>query len=147
MGGARASSSLTDRVISACVAALCLAVLIVAARISPDAAGHGTHTQLGLPPCGFAMAFNRPCPTCGMTTSFSHAVRGEFGRAFAAQPFGAMLAMSASIVFWMCLHTAVTGSRVAAMLMNLLQPRPLWVIAGLALAGWVITWVRWRSNA
>jgi hypothetical protein len=133
----------SDRLIAGVVAAACLALLTLSALITPSAEGHGTHTQLGLPPCGFAMAFNRPCPTCGMTTSFAHAVRGELGSAVVAQPFGAALAIAASIVFWLCLHTAVTGSRVASMLVGLLATRVLWGIAAAAAAAWVYKWVTW----
>lgn len=141
IGPKRAERS--DRLIAGVVAAVCLTLLTLAAMITPSVEGHGTHTQLGLPPCGFAMAFNRPCPTCGMTTSFAHAVRGELGRAFIAQPFGAALAGSAAVVFWICLHTAVTGSRVALMLTAFLRPRVLWGIAAGAAAAWAYKWFTW----
>ena len=51
----------------------CLAVWL-----SPDSRGFGTHQQLGLPPCSFQQLFGVPCPSCGMTTSFSHFVRGQW---------------------------------------------------------------------
>src|SRR5204863_3314928 len=63
-------------------------VLGVALWLNPAPDGHGTHTQLGLPPCAWAVALNRPCPTCGMTTAFSFGVRGRLAEAFQAQPFG-----------------------------------------------------------
>lgn len=68
-----------------------LAVLITAALLTPSAEGHGTHTQLGLPPCGFLVYTGFPCPGCGLTTSFAHMIRMEVGGAFSANPFGILL--------------------------------------------------------
>lgn len=67
------------------------AVLAAAVWLTPDPAGHGTHTQLGLPPCGFLVASGLPCPGCGLTTSFSHMARLQVAGAFAANPFGVLL--------------------------------------------------------
>ncbi|MCA9610613.1 MAG: hypothetical protein KC619_33690, partial [Myxococcales bacterium] len=39
-----------------------LAVLVTAAMLTPSPEGHGTHTQLGLPPCGFLVYTGYPCP-------------------------------------------------------------------------------------
>lgn len=68
-----------------------LAVLITAVILTPSAAGHGTHTQLGLPPCGFLVYTGYPCPGCGLTTSFAHMIRFEVIGAFQANPFGILL--------------------------------------------------------
>jgi hypothetical protein len=68
-----------------------MAVLITAAMLTPSAEGHGTHTQLGLPPCGFLVYTGYPCPGCGLTTSFSHMIRLQVGGAFHANPFGILL--------------------------------------------------------
>lgn len=67
------------------------AVLVTAAMLSPNPLGHGTHTQLGLPPCGFLSFTGVPCPGCGLTTSFSHMVRLEVVGAARANPFGVPL--------------------------------------------------------
>ena len=68
-----------------------VAVLVTAATLTPSLAGHGTNTQLGLPPCGFLVATGYPCPGCGLTTSFSHMIRMQVGGAFMANPFGILL--------------------------------------------------------
>ncbi|HEY8428437.1 MAG TPA: DUF2752 domain-containing protein [Sandaracinaceae bacterium] len=68
-----------------------LAVLVTAAMLTPAAEGHGTHTQLGLPPCGFLVYTGYPCPGCGLTTSFAHMIRLDVGGAFSANPFGIVL--------------------------------------------------------
>ena len=75
------------------------AVLITAAMLTPSSAGHGTHTQLGLPPCGFLVYTGYPCPGCGLTTSFAHMIRLEVLGAFHANPFGILLFLcSAAII-------------------------------------------------
>jgi len=68
-----------------------LTVIVLAALLTPDPAGHGTHRQLGLPPCGFLFVTGYPCPACGLTTSFAHMVRGQIVGAAAANPFGILL--------------------------------------------------------
>lgn len=55
-------------------------------RPSPD--GHGTHQQLGLPPCGSVILFDRPCPGCGLTTSWTATIHGNLAEAFSAHPLG-----------------------------------------------------------
>ena len=66
-------------------------VLAVAALLEPDPRGHGTHTQLGLPPCGFWLLTAARCPGCGLTTAFAHGIRGEWVLAAEANPFGLLL--------------------------------------------------------
>ena len=73
------------------VLAGCVAVVITAAGLSPHPAGYGTHRQLTGSPCLFRYFLGVPCATCGMTTSFAHMARLQVGRAFAAQPAGALL--------------------------------------------------------
>jgi len=69
----------------------CALVLAAAALLEPDARGHGTHTQLGLPPCGFLTWTGTPCPGCGLTTAFAHGIRGHFALALSANPLGLLL--------------------------------------------------------
>lgn len=75
---------------------LVVAVLLVpswlAWQLTPNARGYGTHEQLGLPPCSFMSWCGRPCPTCGMTTAWSHSVRGEWSRALDCNVAGTLLA-------------------------------------------------------
>ena len=130
-----------QRVFALLVALACLGTLFAAARITPDAHGHGTHTQLGLPPCGFVLAFSKPCITCGMTTAFAHAVRLDLSSALRVQPMGLLLA---PLVVWACLHTAVFGSRLAHMAADWsLRPRVLWTLACVLVASWGYTLLAW----
>ncbi|MBX3112199.1 MAG: DUF2752 domain-containing protein [Fimbriimonadaceae bacterium] len=64
-------------------------VLGLAMRPSP--LGHATHTQLGLPPCPSVALFHRPCPGCGLTTSWTFLLHGDWAGAFHAHPFGPLL--------------------------------------------------------
>ena len=84
-----------------------LAVLITAAALTPAPEGHGTHTQLGLPPCGFLVYTGYPCPGCGLTTSFAHMIRLEVFGAFHANPFGILLFLSTAAMVPIALYGIV----------------------------------------
>jgi hypothetical protein len=51
----------------------------------------GTHQQLGLPPCNFQTWTGVPCPSCGMTTSFSLLVHGDVWNSLKANFAGTAL--------------------------------------------------------
>ena len=72
-----------------------LALLALATMLRPSPWGHGTHRQLGLPPCTFEIVFGRPCPTCGMTTSWAYLVRGQGLNACRANTAGTLLGLLA----------------------------------------------------
>jgi hypothetical protein len=74
-------------------------ILIVAHSLSPSAQGLGTHTGLGLPPCGFYSIFHKPCPSCGMTTSFALMMHGNIIAAVKAQPAGVFLFLTTFFVW------------------------------------------------
>jgi len=57
----------------------------------------GTHQGLGLPPCSFREIAGMPCPSCGMTTSWSHTMRGQLLQALEANIGGTLLAISALV--------------------------------------------------
>lgn len=69
----------------------------VAWSIEPDPRGFGTHERLGLPPCTFQTMFDLPCPSCGMTTSFSNFVRGRVVRSADANLAGFLLAAACAM--------------------------------------------------
>lgn len=134
-----------ERLIAGVVAAGCLALLAVAAWLTPAQAGHGTHEQLGLPPCGWLVVTGHPCPTCGMTTAFALAADGDLAGAFDAQPFGLILALGTAAGFWASMHVAVTGSRAGRLAARLLQPRVLWLAAGAWGASWAYKIAAWPA--
>ena len=143
MGPAGASAG--ERLTAALVAAGCLALLLVAASLRPEVAGHGTHEQLGLPPCGWVVAFDRPCVTCGMTTAFATAAEGRVLSALAIQPLGALLCVGVAAMFWGALHVAGLGSGLhRAASRALLRPRSLWLLALAAALAWAYKWFTWE---
>jgi hypothetical protein len=80
-----------------------LAIFTAAAWIRPyDEDGTprtmATHTQLGLDACNMVVMTGKPCPACGMTTSFSLLVHGDVLASMNANWVGTILALS-----WMAL--------------------------------------------
>ncbi|RMH25002.1 MAG: DUF2752 domain-containing protein [Planctomycetota bacterium] len=132
-----------ERAAGAVVALGALAVLVVAAWLRPDPSGHGTHEQLGMLPCTWAAVLDKPCPTCGMTTSFAYAAHGDLLGAVAAQPFGALLALMTAAAFWGGLHVAATGSMLGRLAGRLFTARAMWLAGGLALAAWAYKIATW----
>ncbi len=59
--------------------------------LQPSRAGHGTHQQLGLPPCPLVLLYGRPCPGCGLTTCVSAVLHGDLPAAWNAHPLGLIL--------------------------------------------------------
>lgn len=60
-----------------------------------------THTRLGLPPCNFVEMTGKPCPSCGMTTSFALLVRGDVGASLNANWVGTTIAVVwAALLVW-----------------------------------------------
>jgi hypothetical protein len=60
-----------------------------------------THTQLGLAPCNFVEMTGKPCPACGMTTSFALLVRGDVRGSLGANWVGtALAAFWAGLLAW-----------------------------------------------
>jgi hypothetical protein len=87
-----------ERFLATGFAALGIAVFSIAAILNPyDAEGrplsHGTHRQLGLPPCLMNQVTGLACPSCGMTTSFSLLMHGDISAAWHANWAGAIVAL------------------------------------------------------
>jgi hypothetical protein len=124
------------RLLAVVVGAICLALLVTAARLTPSPTGMGTHTQLGLDQCQFALRTGIPCPSCGMTTSFAWFARGNFPASFYVQPMGALLALGTAVTFWAAVYIAVTGRSIYRLLP--LGPSRYYVplFMALAIAAW-----------
>ena len=117
-----------------------LGLLAVALWLEPDPRGFGTHQQLGLPPCTFSTIFGFRCPSCGMTTSWSHTVRGQLLAAAQANTGGVMLALLAISVGPWLLVSGVRGCWIGW------NPNA-WAgvfVGGFVLVVTVVDWV-WRS--
>lgn len=140
-----ASSTVLRRLIGAGVAVGATAVLGLAAWMDPSPAGLGTHGQLNLPPCGWILTMDLPCPTCGMTTSFAHAADGDLFGAFVTQPMGAVLAIMTAIALLVGTYTAATGSRVAALFGRLWCRRAGWMFGIAFAAAWIYKIVAYKE--
>lgn len=79
------------------LALLLVVVFGVALWIDPYKDGRvwleGTHRQLNLPECTFKALAGYPCPSCGMTSSFALAIRGDLWHAAQANFVGMLLAL------------------------------------------------------
>lgn len=77
----------------------------------PDVSGHGTHQQLGLPPCPSVFLFGRLCPGCGLTTSITALIHGRLIEAWHANPFGAIGYPLFTLSAFACLYGFVKERR------------------------------------
>ena len=129
-------SATSQRVIWSMVAAGSLVILALAALLEPDARGYGTHTQLGLPPCGLRALTGALCPGCGLTTAFAHAVRGEWLMAANANPLGLVLFLVVCASIPVGITAAVRDWSVDAVIERAGAHRWALGVAGCAIAVW-----------
>jgi hypothetical protein len=113
-------------------------VILLATRLSPDPSGHGTHQQLGLPPCGFIYVTGYPCPGCGLTTAFAHMVRLEFVGAARSNPFGILLFMVSFTTIWVSVYGFVKKLPVLRTLERLQFERWAVLLSVTAVIVWVV---------
>jgi hypothetical protein len=80
------------------IALILVAIFSIAVMLNPYKGGkvwtQGTHQQLGLPPCRFQELTGKPCPSCGMSTSFALLVRGDVVNSLRANAVGTLLALT-----------------------------------------------------
>ncbi len=138
-GRRRADAVLSTRIIATLTLGICATLLTIAARLTPDARGFGTHQQLGLGACGMLLTTGLPCPTCGMTTAFAYAVRGDLAGAAWAQTGGLVLALFTIALVPYSLTALVLGRW--PFMRQLARIPPYWVFLALLtvlLGGWAI---------
>jgi len=110
---------------------------LLGALTTPDPRGHGTHEQLGLPPCMLMQFTGVPCPGCGVTTAWSCFAHGEFVAAIRVQPFGALLAACVVIVSTLALVETVRGKDAWSGFRRTWRPWMSWSLGAAMLASWV----------
>lgn len=135
VSGARGGSpDLRVRLRGVVVAAACWALLLLGTSLRPRPSGLGTHEQLGLPGCSFLARTGFPCPSCGLTTSFSAAAQGRWGAALKAQPFGVAIYLAVLVLGAAGMGELICGDGI----LETIPVRFWWIWVGLAgmLAGW-----------
>jgi len=134
-----------SRILAGLMAGGAAAVLALASWLQPAGAGLGTHEQLRLPSCGWIMAMDLPCPTCGMTTAFAHAANGDMLASLGTQPLGFVLALATAMMLLLGVYVAATGSRIGSEMGRLWGRGSGWLIAGAVLAAWAYKIVAYRA--
>jgi len=128
----------SERLIWWGIAAGSIVVLALAAAIEPAARGYGTHTQLGLPPCGFLLLSGSPCPGCGLTTAFAHGIRGHWAMAASSNPLGLALFLIVCACVPLGVTAALRGWSFGAVIDRFGLSRWALALAGSAIAIWVM---------
>ena len=115
------------------LAGICGLMLAAAAALPLDA------PPLSLLSCPFRAATGFPCPGCGCTHAFHHAVRGQVLAALSYSPLGTLLAIAcAAHLIWTALRLA--GLRRAPAIA--LTPRARWAAAAALAANWIFVALR-----
>ena len=104
---------------------------------TPEAAGTGTHEQLGLGACRFRGLFGIPCPGCGVTTSVSHFAHGELWLALATQPLGAVLGLLTVLLPLAATWRTLRGADLSQDVLRLTRPRFAIAAALLVVGAWI----------
>ena len=121
------------------------ALLITARSLEPAAEGIGTHMQLGMDACGYLERNGKPCPTCGMTTSFAHFADLEVIDAFRVQPLGAILFVATAAATVTAAVHLIRRRSIAPILMRFPNRWVnLIVLVTLVLAAW--KWTLYRAG-
>ena len=87
------------RTVLVCLTVPWIAVFLTAVWLDPYAGEDGqprrmgTHMQLGLPDCNFKLLTGVPCPSCGMTTSFSYIMHADLWNSMQSNFAGTGLAI------------------------------------------------------
>ncbi|TWU59034.1 hypothetical protein Poly51_18190 [Rubripirellula tenax] len=125
------------RLMMGLVAIVPLTLIGVAANLTPDVDGLGTHQQLGLPPCTMRVVFGIRCPACGMTTAWSHFGRGQWPSGFSSNIAGFLLAALAVAFAPIAVRAAWTGRMPDRKIQNL-ATLALVMIGAIATAQWLV---------
>jgi len=120
-----------------------IAVFVIATVLNPyDASGrprsHGTHHQLGLPPCTLKTLTGISCPSCGMTTTISLLMHGNPQAAWQTNWAGCIVAFIGILgtIWFLLIATGLTSGRFTANQ----------VVKAMTIAGMAVALIRWLAN-
>jgi len=132
------STPLLQRLLWLSIVAGSVLALAAASTVEPDVRGYGTHTQLGLPPCGFLTLTGSPCPGCGLTTAFAYGIRGHWSMAASANPLGLALFFVVCSCVPLGLTAALRGWSFDAVVERFALNRWALALAGCAIVVWIV---------
>ncbi len=133
------ASNTQDRLVGAVLALPTGTVLGLAASLTPDPSGMGTHRQLGLGGCSMLVTTGVPCPMCGMTTTFAHLAHLHLLDALKTQPFGVVLFTLTAMTFLVGASDLLLPARRWRRALSWIEPREGWIAGGLMVGlglGW-----------
>lgn len=117
---------------------LILAVLLsIAAWLSPNSKGMGTHQQLGLPPCTLVQLTGTRCPSCGMTTSWSYLMKGNLVGSVRANSAGCLIGLIALLISPWFITSAAVGRMTVQVPSDWVLIAITMLVVGVTLADWL----------
>ena len=129
-----------ERGVQVFLALVCAAALAAGVLLVPSPTGTGTHRVLGLPECGMLKMTGKPCPTCGVTTSFVLAAHGRFAEAVVNQPFGFALFWLVAGGFVGLVTALARGRSVQPFFVRVSPTLIILALFALLLASWMYKW-------
>jgi hypothetical protein len=122
------------------LAASLVGIFAIAVLLNPYKDGRvwlqETHKQMGLPPCTFKALCGLPCPSCGMTSSFSLLMHGDPWNSLRANFVGTLLALFCLAFIPWGLISAFRGRWVLIRSLEFILVRLVLVFVGLLLVRW-----------
>jgi hypothetical protein len=115
-----------------------MVLLTIACFLSPAPQGYGTHRQLGLPDCSMMSVYGVRCPACGMTTSWSHVMRGNVIGAVQANTGGAILCALSLVCGPVLIGLSVAGRPSRGGWLSMVAIAGLCLALGIAFVEWMI---------
>ena len=135
------------------MAAGLIVLFVVAAKLDPyhadgSARRMAVHEQLGMKPCHFLRKFGRPCPTCGMTTSFALLMHGDVLSSLRANWVGTLLALYGLVLIPWSLASVVLRRPVFIVSLEKVVSASVVTFLGLMLLRWaaVIALAWWERQ-
>ncbi len=107
-----------------------------------------THTQLGLEPCAFYLLTKKPCPACGMTTSFALLMRGDLLNSLHANAVGTGLAFFGLVMLPWSLASVYYGRTLFVRSVEKVFITVFITFLGLMMLRWaLVLWLTWGDPA